>query len=469
MISPPTTSAISTSWGEDVARDGRQAAAWFEKSAGHGNALAEANLAGTYVDDPNKNYDLAYAWSRKSAIQGCDIGEFKLGTCYVLGLGVDTDFGIGIYWLNKAIAQGNQAAIENTPKLKQELVSMGKDTSPADAATAEDPAAMPPAADDPRLSSCQTLRQLLQRNDLHDPRVAGVVGYFYLSGITTTPNPKEAAKWIGEAAAKGDPFAQGLQFENGIGTAKDPAKAAAIYRTLADKGDAIAQIQLGNLYERGVGVGKDMSEAYSWYEKSAGLGNGYAAAHLGTMYYLGNGVNQDYGQAAAWFRQSAGEGTPLGEFYLGCSYARGQGVKQDYGLAIRWLKKSAAEGQGKEQLAQVRYAAAHPQSTQVQGQLPYNPYAMASVFMGYLITQSILGDPDVPRDQYGHTAEERGGRPAIPHRTTRYHAIRRPAADTHATASPGVISPWASSLADDANRARKNMTTRGPRRAGAGC
>jgi TPR repeat protein len=64
-------------------------------------------------------------------------------------------------------------------------------------------------------------------------------------------------------------------------------------RQTAQKGDAAAQLQLGDVYRIGQGLRQDFGEAVKWYRLSAAQGNIAAQINLGTMYHLGLGVTKD--------------------------------------------------------------------------------------------------------------------------------------------------------------------------------
>ena len=63
--------------------------------------------------------------------------------------------------------------------------------------------------------------------------------------------------------------------------AGDYEKAAMIFRSLAEKGDSEAQINLGMMYYRGQGVPQDYLEAVTWYRLAAKQGNPFAQLDLG--------------------------------------------------------------------------------------------------------------------------------------------------------------------------------------------
>ena len=62
----------------------------------------------------------------------------------------------------------------------------------------------------------------------------------------------------------------------------------------AERGDVVAQNNLGLMYLRGDGVPKDLKEAVKWYQKAADQGDARAQFNLGAMYCNGQGVEQNY-------------------------------------------------------------------------------------------------------------------------------------------------------------------------------
>jgi TPR repeat protein len=131
-------------------------------------------------------------------------------------------------------------------------------------------------------------------------------------------------------------------------------------RAKAEKGDASAQLALGEAYEGGNGISKSDVSAGKWYRKAADQGNSDAEARLGVMYRLGLGVTQDKEEAVRWYRKAAKQGNPQAMFNLGISYYNGDGVVSNSNLAYAWfllaqdggnhaadeaVKRSAEEGE----------------------------------------------------------------------------------------------------------------------------
>src|SRR5437899_10529115 len=73
-----------------------------------------------------------------------------------------------------------------------------------------------------------------------------------------------------------------------------------VLRQSAQKGDAAAQLQLGDLYRTGQALPHDFGEAVRRYRLSAEQGNIAAKLNLGTMYHLGLWLGKDDAHEANW-------------------------------------------------------------------------------------------------------------------------------------------------------------------------
>ena len=130
----------------------------------------------------------------------------------------------------------------------------------------------------------------------------------------------------------------------------DYATALRLFRSLADRGNATAQDNLGSMYAHGEGVAQSFTEAAKWFRLAADQGNATAQYRLGCLYDACGGT-QDYAQAVKWYRRAADQGLAAAQFGLGTMYESGLGVPQDYVLAHMWLNLSAAQGVRAAQLS----------------------------------------------------------------------------------------------------------------------
>ena len=115
-------------------------------------------------------------------------------------------------------------------------------------------------------------------------------------------------------------------------------------RARAEKGDGIAQYNLGNMFRSGEGVLQDNKEAAKWYRKAAEQRDVDAQYNLGVIYYHGQGVEQDFKEAVEWFRKATEQGDADAQHNLGKVYHTGEGVLKDHVAAYSWYNIAGANG-----------------------------------------------------------------------------------------------------------------------------
>ena len=147
--------------------------------------------------------------------------------------------------------------------------------------------------------------------------------WFSLSSMSYSGNVEDGVKfaqqgdfdqahavWLVEAE-KGDPVAQfnlGVMYSKGDGVLQNEKEVARWYHLAAEQGYADAQHNLGVMYEKGLGLPRDFKEAVKWYRLAAEQGHASGQNNLGFMYYKGNGVLQNFEQAYAWWTIAAANG-----------------------------------------------------------------------------------------------------------------------------------------------------------------
>jgi TPR repeat protein len=157
---------------------------------------------------------------------------------------------------------------------------------------------------------------------------------------------------LAPAAERGDPIAQcqlGFMYQNGLGTAQDYKLAALWYSKAAEQSLDKAQYSLALLYLNGVGVARDYEAAIHWLNLAAAQGHAEAQYNLGVLYTSGTGVPKDYHAALDWFSKSAAHGNAHAQYGMGFLYAHGYGVAKDDQAAFRWFLKAADGGEPKAQ------------------------------------------------------------------------------------------------------------------------
>lgn len=119
------------------------------------------------------------------------------------------------------------------------------------------------------------------------------------------------------------------------------AKADEIYKAHAERGNPIAQYNLGDSYENGVGISRNVTEAAKWYRLAAEQGHSGAQDALGRLYENGLGVTLDFGEAMKWYSLAAAQKNLLAQYHVGLMYAHGRGVIRNQTEATKWLKMAA--------------------------------------------------------------------------------------------------------------------------------
>ena len=194
------------------------------------------------------------------------------------------------------------------------------------------------------------------------------------------------------------------RIEDEVGTKylkeKNYDKAFRLFLRSAEKGNGIAQYNLGNCYREGWGVAPDPVESFNWTSKSAAQGfspaiynlalyymNGYGVeadnekarelhlqaaedghpwsmVYLADVYTSGNGVERDVAEGAKWWHKAADAGLAVAQYHLGLCYLEGRGVAQDSLACFNWVSK-AAEQNHVDALNQLAYFYAEGMGTDV--------------------------------------------------------------------------------------------------------
>src|SRR3954468_10766771 len=131
----------------------------------------------------------------------------------------------------------------------------------------------------------------------------------------------------------------------------DYPAAVAIWRPLAEKGDADAAFNLGQAYRLGRGVAPNLSAARTWFERAASKGHVDAQATLGLLLFQ----NGDQAEGLKWLKAAAEQGEPRALLVYGTALYNGDGVTQDRVLGYAYVSRAAAAdlAPAKDTLAQL--------------------------------------------------------------------------------------------------------------------
>jgi hypothetical protein len=182
-----------------------------------------------------------------------------------------------------------------------------------------------------------------------DARAAYLLGQVYEFGLGGRPRRgAEAARWYGQAADQGHPWAQfrlAQMLESGAAGRRDRAGAIRLTVAAAQGGVAQAAFNLGLMHRAGHGVARDAGEAARWLTVAAENGVPEAQYNLGLMYFRGDGVPRQLHEALSWMRQAAQGGYAPAQKAVGRLYMTGlDTMGQDLTEARSWLSLAASRG-----------------------------------------------------------------------------------------------------------------------------
>ncbi len=110
--------------------------------------------------------------------------------------------------------------------------------------------------------------------------------------------------------------------------------------SLATKGDADAQFNLGQAYRLGRGVAINLAAAKDWFEKSADQGHIDAETTLGLLLFQGG----EQSDGLKWLKKAAVQGEPRALLMYGTALVNGDSVTQDPVLGYAYVSRAAAQG-----------------------------------------------------------------------------------------------------------------------------
>lgn len=295
---------------------------YMKMSADKGNAEAQWRIAELYKK--NEQYDLAFVWATKSAIQQNVQGRFDYGYFLFEGIGCEQDINLGLSIITTVANEGYDHAQWNLGEIYR--TGHNVEENIAEAAKWYEMAAEQGHVDG-----------MFQYAFIYFDGVGGVI-----------ENEKKALEYFRRAAESGDERAEyciGCFYEDGRGgVEQDYQKAYEWYMKAAEQEHAGAQFKIGWFYENGQEVEQDYAKAYEWYIKAAEQGDADAQLKIGYLYDSGQGVEQDDKEAYEWYMKAAEQGNAVAQCTIGNMYENGQGVEQDLYEALNWYIKASENG-----------------------------------------------------------------------------------------------------------------------------
>src|SRR5215218_616034 len=105
----------------------------------------------------------------------------------------------------------------------------------------------------------------------------------------------------------------------------DYANAVAIWRPMAEAGDADAQFNLGQAYRLGRGLKINLSQSQIWFERAASQGHVDAQTTLGLLLFQ----NGDQVGGVKWLKLAAEQDEPRALLVYGTALVNGDSVTQN--------------------------------------------------------------------------------------------------------------------------------------------
>jgi len=182
-----------------------------------------------------------------------------------------------------------------------------------------------------------------------------LLGSAYDEGTGVHQDDNEAITWYQRAADQNYALAKFMlatKYEfarNGL--SRDHDKAEQLWKESveplsveAEKGEVLAQCDLGLAYLYGWGIKKDNTEGFKWLRKAAEQGHPMGEGVLGIAYHAGWGdVPPNDDEAVKWLQKAAEQNVHEAQYVLGMAYATGKGVPRDYVKAYMWLDLAVAQ------------------------------------------------------------------------------------------------------------------------------
>ncbi|MCX6558594.1 MAG: DUF1566 domain-containing protein [Candidatus Aminicenantes bacterium] len=333
---------------------------WYKKSAKDGDDCAQERLGDMYLKGigTDRDYKKAFEWYLKSAEQGNDSSKTQLGTMYEQGLAVDQDYQKALALYRESAEAGNALGQARLGDMYYRGIGTERDYEKAfdcfqasaiqgnhhSQARLGDMYWLGSGVKADKRKALKLYRESAQQGNGHSQaQLAGM----YLHGVAVDRDYQEALAWYQKSVEQDNDVAQanlGYMYEKGLGVDKDFRKALELYEKSAAQNNALGQARLGDMYLNGLGVGQDPQKAFNCFQKSAEQGHAPAQLRLGTLYCDGNGVEQDLKNGFAWVQKSAEQGNAKAQLLLGGMYKDGKGVAQDNKKAFAWIQKSARQG-----------------------------------------------------------------------------------------------------------------------------
>ncbi|MCF6211378.1 MAG: sel1 repeat family protein [Gammaproteobacteria bacterium] len=226
--------------------------------------------------------------------------QYRLGLRYLQGKGVNQDSRSALMWLQRAAEQNYAPAQYQLGELYR-------------------------TGDGVDIDAAAAVEYLTSAAEQGYPTAQYKLGTLYLTGNLVEKDLIAATEWMELASEHGYTEAKQIlaELNKAALTTNDTIAAQTEDNTreasttplnthirAAERGDAKAQYQLGEIYRKGTekGVSRSFKEAAKWYGMAAEQGNAEAQYQLGEFYSKGRGVKKNKKIARKWYKAAAEQG-----------------------------------------------------------------------------------------------------------------------------------------------------------------
>ena len=339
---------LEEGWG-GIEKSEEEAVEWYRRAANNNHSAAQYNLANCLFVGRGCDVDQAEAveWYRKSAEQGVAVAQKEYGNCLFYGKGCNQNKEEAVKWYRKAAEQGNADAQYALARCLEKGVECEVDE---EAAVELYKLAGKQGHEDSvkalkRLTEYSQLREAAENGDVEAQYELGTRLYY---GNECNVNNVEAVKWFRKAAEQGHTKAQyllGQSFVLGMGGEKNEEEAEKWLRKAAQQGHTKAKDYLNLLIE----VDESSSQNFNQNDliklrKKAERGDVVAQNNLGNCLYYGRGCEKNLVEAVLWYRRAAEQGYDKAQNNLAQCLENGEGCEQDIQEALEWYKRAAEQG-----------------------------------------------------------------------------------------------------------------------------
>jgi uncharacterized protein len=310
----------------------------------------------------------AFPLFKEAARSGLPQAQYRLGRCYLRGLGVPPSLGEALRWFRRAADGGDAAAQTQLAELALQGIGdqppsglfedpcLASDFDRAEhwcreaiaGGSAEAKALLAfILTDGPMERRDQAAADALFREAAEAGWPRGRLGLALMRLREGTPEGTAEARALLEAAAADGVAAAhhllGILLESGAACDVDLPAAAEHYRTAAELGHIGAQVRYGFALLHGRGVAQDAFSAETFLRRAGLAGDAQAAAVVGYLYARDGELPPNYAEAAMWLRRAAQAGHAAART-LGRILLMGKDVPRDVGEAAHWLREAALGG-----------------------------------------------------------------------------------------------------------------------------